>query len=343
MTDNELAIRDPSMLAQLGQAANQAAGEGIFGDYRTRKAANTLRRQRADLDLFADFLRLTGVQVGDFLHDPQAWHGITWGLVAAWRAWQLKQGYAIPTVNIRLSTIKVYAKMALQAGALSTEDYAMIRTVAGYDHKETKHVDDQRREAGIPTRCSTKKAQPVSITPDQAKALKAQPDTPQGRRDTLLMALMLDLGLRVGEVAILEREDFDLQAGELHFYRPKVDKVQTHQLHNGCLAAVKAYLTNDAPAVGIIWRGSRKGSGGLQETGWTERCMTERVRVLGEEIGLHGLSAHDCRHYWATQAARNHTPMDRLQDAGGWSSLAMPARYIESARIANQGVNLGES
>ena len=75
----------------------------------------------------------------------------------------------------------------------------------------------------------------------------------------------------------------------------------------------------------------------------TERAITKRVATLGAAVGLLGLSAHDCRHYWATQAARNHTALDRLQDAGGWNSLAMPARYIESAKIANEGVNLGDS
>ena len=71
------------------------------------------------------------------------------------------------------------------------------------------------------------------------------------------------------------------------------------------------------------------------------RGITKRVRILGERVGLRGLSAHDCRHYLATQAAKD-TPLDRLQDAGGWSSYAMPLRYIESAKIANQGVQLAE-
>ena len=67
-----------------------------------------------------------------------------------------------------------------------------------------------------------------------------------------------------------------------------------------------------------------------------------KIADLGAAIGITDLSPHDLRHYWATQAARNGTPMDRLQDAGGWSSLAMPARYIEAAKIANDGVNLGD-
>ena len=31
-----------------------------------------------------------------------------------------------------------------------------------------------------------------------------------------------------------------------------------------------------------------------------------------------------------------------LQEAGGWNSLAMLRRYVEAAKSANEGVNLGE-
>jgi integrase len=153
---------------------------------------------------------------------------------------------------------------------------------------------------------------------------------------------MLDLGLRVGEVAALTVDCFDLGAETLTFYRPKVDRQQTHELKNGCLAAARAWIeSGDAPALGNIWRTSRKG-GGLQDAGWSIRAITKRVAALGELVGAPSLSAHDLRHSWATQAARNGTSLDRLQDAGGWSSLAMPGRYIEAAKIANKGVKLGE-
>jgi hypothetical protein len=61
------------------------------------------------------------------------------------------------------------------------------------------------------------------------------------------------------------------------------------------------------------------------------------VELLGRHAGIEGLSAHDARHYWATFEARNHTPIDRLKQAGGWKSGAMPLRYIEDAEIANEG------
>ena len=37
----------------------------------------------------------------------------------------------------------------------------------------------------------------------------------------------------------------------------------------------------------------------------------------------------------------NNYGIDHLQEAGGWNSPAMPLRYVETAKIANEGVNLG--
>jgi hypothetical protein len=219
-----------TLLEQAGQAANQAAGSMVFADYLGRKSANTLRRQTGDLGLFADFLASVKAPSGDLQGDPLAWAGITWGLVKTFVAWQLQAGYAIASINGRLSTVKVYASLAAQAGAIPPGEIVLIRSVKGYEHKEQKHVNDKRTAAGLDTRRGAKKAQAVTLTTAQALAMRSQPNTPQGRRDNLLIALMVNLGLRVGEVAALTVAAFDLAAGELRLYRPKVDKVQTHRL-----------------------------------------------------------------------------------------------------------------
>jgi integrase len=70
------------------------------------------------------------------------------------------------------------------------------------------------------------------------------------------------------------------------------------------------------------------------------RSINERVDQLGEAIGIKGLSPHDCRHYYATDAIRNGTDIKSLQDASGWNSPAMSLRYAESAKVANSGVKL---
>jgi len=99
--------------------------------------------------------------------------------------------------------------------------------------------------------------------------------------------------------------------------------------------------------VGNLWRASaskkdgRQAAGTLTGQGMTERALIKRVMTtLGQATGISGLSAHDCRHYWATRAARNNTPVDRLQDAGGWNSPAMPLRYVAAAKVADEGVKL---
>ncbi len=325
---------------QVGHAANRAAARHLFDDYRSRRATETLRRQEADLALFAEFLASVGLEAGELGHLPQAWKGITWGLVEAFVQWQLQNSYAIQSINVRLSTVKAYARLAFQAGALSGEEYALIRSVKGYSVKESRRVDERRAPH---TRLGSKKAAPVRITTDQAAALKSQPNTPQGRRDALLMSLLLDHGLRVGEVAGLKVENLDLDAGLLRFFRPKVGKEQTHRLSDDTLRIARACASfGDLPAGGRLLRCSHK-DGKLGKAGMTARAITQRVCTLGAEKGVFGLSAHDCRHYWASTAARHGTDPFALQEAGGWSSLAMPRRYVEERRIANEGVRTGDN
>ncbi len=325
-------------LIELGQVANLFASQSIFTDFRIRKAKNTLRRHDSDLALFAEFLNSRGVEVGDLAADSTAWKGITWGLVAAFQAWLLSRGYAVSSVNVKVSTIKTYAKLAFKAGVLDASDYALIRSVEGYAKKEYKRIDDKRRAAGLDTRIGSKKPDSLSFKWGTARKLKDQPDTPQGRRDALLMCLLLDHGLRVSEVAGLKVEDFDLEENVFAFYRPKIDKDTTHRMTRDTFQAVKVYLENDANESGILLKGSynkadpelwRKG----ELTGvMSERAISKRVRALGKKIDVENLSPHDCRHYAATKYAKSKT-IRELMDIFGWNSTAMAGRYIKSASV----------
>ena len=351
-------------LARAGQVANQAAARRAFDEYRANRPAQTLRAQQTDLANFASFLQEVGISdapSGERLQDdPAAWLGITHGLVLAFREWLMAKGYAIATVNRRLATVKSYAQLALAgttdegegSGTVSSTvssavssavsgEIERIKQVRGFGHKHGRNRDAKRKANGTPTRVGAKKPyKAVSLTPTQAKQLKTQPPTPQGRRDALLMCLLLDHGLRCGEVAMLEIGDFDVRGGTMSFYRPKVDKRQTHKLTSDTLLALCEWVeSGDAPAQGRLLRGSRKG-GALTDTGMGERAITGRVRELGQGVGIDTLSAHDCRHYWATRATQQGTHPRALQQAGGWNSPAMVMRYVDESEIANAGVNL---
>jgi integrase len=341
-------VANPSVDPRAAAAADAQAADAVFADYRSRIDEDTLRRQEADLALFAYFLgAVSAVPAASapalgarLTRSAEAWANISHGLVAAFVRWQLQEGYAIGSINVRLATVRRYCGLANTAGVIPNEALALIRTVRGYSGRQARTVDAQRRRSATPTRVGAKKAQPRVLSAAQVATLKQQPETPQGRRDAMLVGLLADLGLRVGELASLQVDSLDVERGTLTFYREKVDATQTHQLPTDALAAARAYMDADAPASGQLLRGSRKN--GALWGGMSVRAIRERVALLGERIGVADLAPHDLRHTWATRAARAKSDPFALRDAGGWSSLMMPGRYVESNAIANQRISLDE-
>lgn len=350
---NDLALSAPTAL---GIAANAAAAQFVFADYISRKSANTIRNQRADLASYALFLEEIGagkVDCDSLQQEPAPWRGTTWGMASAFVQWLLKRGFSTATIQRRLSTIKKYSELALQAGAISPDQYTMIATVHAYAGAEAMRIDKRRVADGLATRIGNKKADPTDIDEEQAIAMKRQrqPDTPQGKRDRLLMCLLLDHGLRVGEVAILTIKNFDTKKSTVRFYRPKVDLWQTHKLSSDTKKALTAYLSSAAAASGqrsfadddqrlLFYTSTKKKM--LVSSGYTERSIQYRVAMIGLALGIETLSPHDCRHYWATKTAQlveaGKIDLLRLQEAGGWNSLKMPRHYVKLAEIANKGI-----
>ena len=178
----------------------------------------------------------------------------------------------------------------------------------------------------LETRADRKKAEPILLDADQSTAIKKQPDTPEGRRDHLLVCLALD-GLRVDELAILQRNDFYLEVGTVTFDRPKTGQRATIKLSDETVEAARKYFGGDAPGFGNLWQPSL--SGQTVSTG----TISKRIRALGKMIDIDNLSPEDLRHTWATNAAKI-TPLDQLIYAGGWTSVSSALPYVKNAKIA---------
>lgn len=357
-----------SSLEIAGQVANRVAGQNIFQRYLSEKSRNTIKRHARDLELFAEYLVEAQIPLehgADFQTNPNAWRGVTWGIVEGFVQWQLGEGYAISSVNARLSTVKVYAQMAIKAETISREEGMLIQTVRGFSRASGLNVDEQRDQARIRevtyaykpegrrrsvvvTRRSTKKRK-ATLLPDEMLAVLKRPfnKSPQAYRDALLICLLLDHGLRASEAVLLKPGDIDLEIGEMRFYRPKVKGTEhewtTHKLTEDTRNLADHYLNNlyppalkpDGPLILATTRLLKSGEGGeLLAEGLNRVRISERVAWLGKKAGLYDkLSAHDCRHTCATKMARLGYSVDELMAWFGWTSAQTAMRYVSAVDV----------
>jgi len=363
----------PSELSLIGQAANEAAQHHLFHDYHLRRSRNTIATHRAGLVAWARYLQQAGAArslthtavawVAETLDEngraeieryaeaanmspltvsaalycqsePAAWTGTTWGLAEGFVKWLLNEGYSVATVNQRLSSLKVYLRLATKAGVIPVQEHALIREVRGYGRTEGKRVDERREQ----TRVGHKKAEALVLTDEQVGILKQNHDaTPQGVRDRLLLTLFLDLGLRSSEVAGLTCGD--VGDGRVTVYRQKTDTTDTLLLSPDITAALAAYRPYLRGGGAPLLRGSRKNKQ-LTDGRMSRRAIGSRIRLLGRDLlGVWELSPHDLRHTWATHAARYNDPF-ALRDAGGWTNMQTPSRYVARRQVANEGIKL---
>src|SRR5450755_2375924 len=335
-------------LARAGVAADDASRTDAFAEYHAEQTDNTRAAQRDALKCFLTYLAQAGIerQADDLYQDAEAWRGISAGLLKGFRKWLLEQGFAIGTLNHRLSIIRQYCRLAHAAGVIADEVLEVVLAVKGYGGKTGRNLDTDRTRRGVPTRTSTKKAQPVPVSKVQALRLKTEttrPKRPRRRthdllleaRDALMMGLFIEHAFRVSEVAGLDVEDFNLEQGLVTVYREKTDETQTHKLKKHTLLSASRYLTECGASRGPLFLG-------YQGRRITRYGLYDRVHVLGQQVGLPTLSPHDLRHYWTYDALGNATPVDRVQSGGNWKSPTMVLKYAKRTGIANEGVIITE-
>lgn len=354
-------------LETAGQIASQIAGDNIFQRYLSEKSANTVKRHARDLELFAVYLIDLGIMPergANFQVNANAWHGVTWGIVEGFIQWLLREGYAISSVNARLSTVKVYAQMAVKAGVIERQEGMLIQTVKGFSRSGGVNADAQReqtridevtydykragrRRSVVVTRRSTKKRKPILLSDKLASRLKSvRNESPQAFRDALLVGLLLDHGLRASEAALLTANNIDVAKGTLRFFRPKVKGSEhewtTHKLTPNVRQLASHYLGQlypppllpDGPLILATTRLLKNGEGGLLlGDGLSRVRISERVSWLAKQLGIPKLSAHDCRHYCATRMARLGYSVDELMAWFGWLSAQTAMRYIAAEEV----------
>ena len=183
-------------IADIAKDVDEMAKSVALKNYHESKSAETIRRQRVDLESFKLYLMEGGADVADFDFgtDLSCWRGVSHGIIEGFKRWLVLSGYSVGTINVRLATIKSYVALAMQAEYIPQNEHAKILQVKGFRPTEGRNLDEKREVVRHPA--GHKKARHTPISIDDAVKLKNQADP----RDRLLMCLLIDHGFRCGEI-----------------------------------------------------------------------------------------------------------------------------------------------
>jgi integrase len=315
----------------INQQANTLYDQQLFEHFYRSRSLYTLRNYRFSLNLFEAYLEAAQVFSLDLYHHVQDWQGIEYGLVGLFIEELHLKGYALGTVKLVLNTIKVYARLAARGGVILQGDLLKILEIECSVQKVSQTEKKQIKRF--------KKGAPNFLSEEQFSSLINRIDLQHmnGTRDVAIFYLFFELGLRLGELVLLNREDYDAISRQLTITRTKVGLVQTHLLSERAGATLDSYLEKLPPtreeALFVNLRRTQYYLKRLSHRGVQK--LFDRVQA---HIGLKDFSPHDLRHSWATNAVARGIDLDQLREAGGWASYKMPLAYLAKRKIANLGL-----
>lgn len=149
---------------------------------------------------------------------------------------------------------------------------------------------------------------------------------PTGIRNRALIAVLWRCGLRIAEALALELRDVDLEQGTIRVRHGKGDKSRTVGLDQQTSALLARWLDRR--------RGLHPGArspvfctlhGGRLDPSYIRHLLPRLARRAGIDRRVH---AHGLRHTYASELAREKTPINIIRDALGHSSLSVTDRYL---------------
>jgi len=173
----------------------------------------------------------------------------------------------------------------------------------------------------------------LSATEVDALLAAAEVDVgPARTRNQAIIAILADLGLRVGEVVGLNVEDLGYERGHRSVrFTGKGGAHRRRALTPASTAAVETYLLHRAATAGIA---VDQLAGPLFVTASGARLdrhsVFRLVRRLAETAGIPAwakLSPHSLRHAFATTAREEGVPLEDVQDAMGHADPRTTRRY----------------
>jgi integrase len=215
---------------------------------------------------------------------------------------------AASTINVRLSAIRKMVSEARKNGMLSAEEAAHLTEIPNIRQKGTRLGN--------------------WLTKEQAKELLAVPDrsTLKGKRDYVILALLVGCALRRQELATLDVETLQLREGRwvLADLEGKGRRIRT--------VAVPVWVKQGVNA----WMTAKGGKVGESLGDWAVWSVVEQS---AKEIGIEHFGAHDLRRTCAKLCRKSGGDLEQIKFLLGHSSIQTTERYLGSEQEIAIAVN----
>src|ERR1700737_1885534 len=226
------------------------------------------------------------------------------------------------TINVRLSAIRKLVGEAPRHGKIGLEEAANLSDVPNVRQKGTRLGN--------------------WLTREQAKELLAVPDrsTLKGKRDYVIIALLVGCALRRQELASLNIEAIQLREGRwvIIDLRGKGGRIRTVAVPIWVKQGIDVWMAAARIEKGRLLRPLSK-SGKIVGDELGDWAIWSVVEQSSKQIGIEHFGAHDLRRTCAKLCRKNGGDLEQIKFLLGHSSIQTTERYLGSEQDLAVAVN----
>ena len=245
---------------------------------------------------------------------------LSWALLMEWKAGM--ESLSPSTINVRLSAARKMVTEAKRNGMIGHEEAANLTDIPNIRQKGTRLGN--------------------WLTREQAKELLAVPDrsTLKGKRDYVILALLVGCALRRNELAELDVETIQQREGRwvLADLEGKGRRVRTVAIPIWVKKGIDAWREAAAIEKGRLLLRIGKG-GKIRGETLSDWAIWSVVEQSAREIGIERFGAHDLRRTCAKLCRKNGGNIEQIKFLLGHSSIQTTERYLGSEQEIEIAVN----
>jgi integrase len=226
------------------------------------------------------------------------------------------------TINVRLSAVRKMVGEARRAGMIGQEEAASLTDIPNISQKGTRLGN--------------------WLTREQAKELLAVPDrsTLKGKRDYVILALLVGCALRRNELAELDVATIQQREGRwvLADLEGKGRRIRTVAIPIWVKQGIDVWTTVAGIDKGRLLRSVSK-SGKVNRDTLSDWAVWSVVEQSSKQIGIERFGAHDLRRTCAKLCRKNGGDLEQIKFLLGHSSIQTTERYLGSDQEIAVAVN----